>query len=267
MKRIVILLLMLTPVACLSTGPVYVSGNRIPNLYAYNSEDIREVLKKKGLDKIFDYQPRRNSDGTELHFRPYKLADKKVLIFHIDGTVELRENAETDSYGKSFIVRLMNAVGDANFDILQIRYFFGRRVFSDNETIYIFGYDRRRDRRCDDGWGICIKTPEIICHILKPKKLDSGQQDMVVVQTIHIPRPSSGPSPFYVLDMNASSGDVLLLDSHDLPSFPKWYIFNLKNQKMKKIGIARTYGLFLSDDILENVKRRISDNKEADVKP
>jgi hypothetical protein len=128
----------------------------------------------------------------------------------------------------------------------------GRRIFSNNGRVYVFGYDADRDERCtDDPRFFCVRTPEIICYILEFKNLDFVMQD-----EISIPRPSSGASPFSVVDKSPFSDDVLLVDVYDVPFSSQWYLFNLVEKRIQRVGREKAYGLFLAGDIFKSVRER-----------
>lgn len=243
---------------------VRVNGRIIPNFYSYKSKEVKAVLKKIGMIDSFSFLLGRNNLGTELHFLPRSSEDNRLLVLNLDGTFEIRgfptrpsipDDAKIDLSGDYFFRRSGHnetEVGSIKnpSKTYKLSHFVGRRIFSNGGKIYVFGYDPDRDKRCpDDPRFFCVRTPEIICYILKFKN-----SDFVIQEKIFIKRPSSGPSPFGVVDNSLFSDDVLLVDVYDVPNASQWYLFNLKKKRMKKVGCAKPYGFFLAGDILKSIE-------------
>jgi hypothetical protein len=89
---------------------------------------------------------------------------------------------------------------------------------------------------------------EIICQVMKK----TGSK-FELEREIYISRPSSGSSPFTVVDLDPWSDNVLIINVYDPPSSSStsWYLFDLKTNNMTKIGPTNDYGVFLEEDIFK----------------
>jgi hypothetical protein len=117
------------------------------------------------------------------------------------------------------------------------------KIFFKNDKVYLFARNYSNVKGPGD-----YEQHEIICQILR-----KAGAKFELEEEIHIPRPSPRPSPFYVIDFDPWSNNVLVVDVRDMPfSFlTSWYSFDLQTKKMKKIGHAKDYGFFLKEDILK----------------
>ena len=134
---------------------------------------------------------------------------------------------------------------DAPQEILfEINNFFGKRIFSKNNRVYVFGdFYIERDLQTD-------------LYIFERNGNSLHQLEKII-----IPRPLKSPAPFVLEDFDPSGGEALFTDTHDFGR-ADLYIYNLKTHELKRIGkepFGGGYGFYLQCDI---IKRVMEKNKE-----
>lgn len=125
----------------------------------------------------------------------------------------------------------------------------GRRIFSKNDKVLVFGHS------CDDG----DSTKDTI----RVHTLERRPSKLIPIEEVIIRRPERSPAPFNVEDLSPWNNEVLLVDVHDFPYRSVWYVFNLKTHEMRRIGkepFGGGWGFYLQCDIIKEVTEKLRSN-------
>lgn len=241
--------------------------------YKFNIDELDGILVENEIVnfEIWPYSVERNSSGTSL--RLGDISAKYKVIMSCDGSIKkvdipstaswLNDSNEvvawketgnvyykngysekgnfvvdngTDPSGAFFWKKMGdNKAGlfsiEKPFDPLVILDAFRLRIFKKNDEIYIFG---QKNKNTIDAYLFKLEADGIM-------KIDEYT----------ISREKEASSPFWIVDYNVNTQDVVLIDVYDLPMKSKWYIYNNREKRLKKIGNAFDSGFFLMCDILK----------------
>lgn len=115
-------------------------------------------------------------------------------------------------------------------------------IFCEDDTVYVFGKD------CE------TRLDKIIGYVFVMKDNVLIKKDEFVIE-----RPHKGPSPFYVLDFNPQTKDILIVDISDVWK-SIWYIYNIETRKLLKVKRSNGWGFFLRCDIVNEAIKNIYRN-------
>lgn len=260
-------------------------------LFVYDQDDLSRALKAIGLESFGRARSlERNGAGTELRLSGYSAPGNQLLRLHLDGTytverpparfwhmndagafvawfddikngVTLRDGRVVtprlhgrfgvDPSGVAYFVErqpAVTAVGlvDGGAKEVEIAGFVGFGLFSDSERLFVFGLTedvfRADNKDSIQGYAIRVGDP------------------LLVERKFRIVRPKPGPSPFQVVDMDPSSGEVLIVDIGDLLA-SRWYLFDPRTEVLRKVGRIEGWALYLQGDVLDAVARRATASK------
>ncbi|MDP1992149.1 MAG: hypothetical protein Q8K00_14145 [Syntrophales bacterium] len=172
----------------------------------------------------------RNGQAEKLsNFRVDKRADPSGLYF-----MKSKMTIARDEYDSTLIYSI-----DAPLEpLVEIRDFFGQRIFSKGNKVYLFGnYYGDRDKQYD-------------FYVFERKGTTLTQQDKVIIR-----RPREAPTSFFVRDFSPWDDDVLITDSRDFGR-SDLYLYNIHTKELKKIGkepFGSGCGFFLQCNIIQKV--------------
>lgn len=256
--------------ACLKDGTV------IPNLYVYNEDDFRNYLKKINPEYTFKFIEKIQSkvSGTAIYLKEFSgqrdfmiFANGKIKVlerpatgrFILNNDGEFREihfqeklapnlfQIASDSTGTYFLLGTskedkIEIRGMADPDKLLARTNLRGRlqIFCIEDKVYLFGND-------DTTYSKKGSYTGIVCQIFQ-----KGDDGLELAQEIRIPRPQSGPTPFYAEDIDPSTKSVFLVDGRDAPGRSKYWLYSLKSKTLAQIYFSDDgwYPIFLKEDIL-----------------
>jgi hypothetical protein len=248
--------------------------NSLSNFYAYERDEFQKFLGKINYSVDYLSEVGRNSSGTNLYFYQSPAKGSNVLIVSSKKEIKIllrpADNAYLNDKGEfvAWFNDIKNGIHFKNGKIRYVvefgnfgvdpsgQYFFiestlgeteiaivdnpekpiarselrGQKIFYNNGILYLFGFQSSNPN-------------QIICHVFRNERDGYIMEREVVI-----------PSSHHVVDMDPASGNVLVMGLRHM--FPSWYIFNLKSLKMTNVGLAKTYGFFLREDILKAIDTR-----------
>lgn len=259
-------------------GCLPVRTGAVPNLFVYSRGDVSRCLRQIGLE-VFEYADvERNASGTELRFSSTGDAPRKALVLRLDGHFVVAETParfwymndagdfvvwfddikrginfrdgtvlrpvelgffDVEPGGRYFFIQVeptVTAVGHVDHpkDLFRISGFVAGRIFASADRLYLFD----------------LGHSEVRCKVVETSASGFSLTAEIVILRVEGP----APSPYYVEDMDTSSGRILLRDVSD--GFPpsRWYLFDLSTRHLTRIGWAKGHAFFLAGDIIKAVE-------------
>jgi len=247
----------------------YRSGS-VPGLYGYSRMEVEKRVSTANVGVSFDHV-RRNSAGTAMYITG--VDGKQTAMLGPSGNKLLKKPAgiafATDdgdwcAWSESDSGAMKLARGDSKtgpeFDVDPSgRYYFSRakpgaqlelgecraaraqsvpvdlfaeRLFAQGDHLYVVGHKQ-----------IVADEFQILCAVFR----DSGTS-FVFEKLVPLARLRQ---PFAIVDMDPSSGRVLLEETRDLPFQSKWLLSDFQGSH-KRLGGAKDFGLFLKADVLKS---------------
>ena len=127
-----------------------------------------------------------------------------------------------------------------------------RKLFFKKEKIILFGNDYNADENKID--------VHMSIHIFQ-----NEGKGLIEMELLKINPPSESPPGQIIVDISPWDDEVLILDQHDLPSRPVWYVLKLKSKEMQKIGkepYSGGYAFYLQCDIIKKVTEEQKKKKD-----
>jgi hypothetical protein len=277
--------------ASVVSDPMTVSPHSNHNYSIFYKTDIVEILNKWcQIDDKFRFEIRRSSDRRKLFVFGEFNDSKTVFVIEKDrsprklvspGDISfVNDNEQFVAWTNNYLTEGVNFInGDhlhlAKYGVFGVapdgKYFFSEttpgiidismisfphnlllfsvdfrinNIYHKEGKIYLFDYDQNSYKKL--GY-----QNKIICKIYK-----QVEGNFIELETIDILRPGKRSSPFFVVDFNIDSEQVIVEDTHDMPFsyLNSWYIFDFQTRKMLKIGKAEGNIMFLENNLLSSNK-------------
>jgi hypothetical protein len=265
-------------------------GENGKSLYIYSSIELLRFFRKIGREDFWKnccVTLSRNSNGTALRF--VNDSEDKAVIVTCDGRVESRDLPDSPAWlnddneivawhkGERGLVYYQNGTSEK----ISIAFgphngpdpsgsFFMKHPLDSNFT-EIFSIDQPEAPLAKvvnaSGEKIFVKEDKVylfasnIKHNVQTELyvFEKKEKTLSLEETVAIKRPKQSPAPFNVRDFSPWGNEVLFSDVHDFPSRSVFYVFNLENKEMKKIGkepFSGGWGFYLQCDVINEVLQK-----------